>query len=122
MHEEILARAAMPLPRVVLGLLLRPYSLGHELLIQTGPKFDTLEGALAGAVLICSNTWEQNTRLQTDIFSRLKLWLWRKRCRKFNFFRESAEFAKYREEGSLEFPLSDISDPDAPNGRMLGAS
>src|SRR5262245_8354517 len=122
MHEEIVRRAAMPVSQVVLGLLLRPYSLGHELLIQTGPRFETVEGALAASVLICANTWEENNRIQTDFFTRFKLWLWRIRCRKANFFREAAEFAKYREEGSLEFPLSDVADPDAPHGRTLGAS
>lgn len=33
MHEPLLSRAAAPTKTVVLGLLMRPYSLGHELFL-----------------------------------------------------------------------------------------
>jgi len=122
MHEDIVRRAAMPIPRVVLGLLLKPYSIGHELLIQTGPKFETVEGALAGAVWLCANTWQENTRLRFDLFARLKIFLWRVRSCRCDMAQETLKLAEYRDEGSLEFPLSDVRLPDAPSGRMCGAS
>jgi len=123
MHEGLLRQAAMPVPRVVLGLLLRPYSIGHELLIQADSSdFAKPETALISLVWICSNSWKENTRNRLDPLMSLKLWLWRRRCGRRDFKKELEKFQAYREEGSLEFPLSELIETDGRRrGRATGA-
>lgn len=127
MHERLLARAAWPAPVSVMGLLLKPYSLGHELLLTRtenrlalGPHLapsdppapsEATYHDLSSAVWICCQSWKENQRASFDPLIRLKLWIWRKRCRKLNFERELLGFLQYRAAGSLEFPLSDTTKP-----------
>ncbi len=59
MHSPLLAQAALPAPTVVCGMLLRPFSLGHELLLirenlQSAICRQQLD-SLCGAVLICGD-------------------------------------------------------------------
>src|SRR5688572_32977901 len=99
MHELFLARAALPAPTVCLGMLLRPYSLAHELwlirehnaLVGVQPSGcpDTLkrelqrelQQALPAAVLICSQTWAQLRTMRGDHLLGLKLWIWNRRTK-----------------------------------------
>ncbi len=114
MHEQTLAKAAAPAPTVVLGLLLKPYSLGHDVRL-TGlgnPLSDSDKATprqLSAAVMICSQTWRECERMPWDPLIRLKLWLWRRRARGLDFKTELARFIRYRNEGSLEFPGSGVS-------------
>lgn len=124
MHEPLLAKAAKPAPMVCLGLLLKPYSLGHELcLIESGnpltefdlcPKRDLLD-----AVLTCSQSWQENQCMVFDPLIRLKLWIWKRRCARFSFALELARFIAYRNNGSLELPPSEL--PRKESGRQLGS-
>lgn len=130
MHEPLLAQAALPAPRVVLGMLLRPYSLGHDVwLVREGSQLhpDSTRQAtlpdLFRAVLICCQTWEESKAMPFDWFAGLKLWLWRKRLgRKIDFLAELASFREYQTFGSLEFPLSDVAQPSrGPAPRAPGS-
>ena len=123
MHEPALARAALPAPTVCLGMLLRPYSLGHELwLIRESNA--ALRGAVEGlpaAVLICSQTWTELESMRRDWLLPLKLALWKRRTRRADLQKELCKFATYRTEGLLEFPLSEVSRPDCGTQRLSGA-
>lgn len=133
MHERTLALAARPEPVILLGLLLRPYSIGHELcLIRANNPFALPESGtrptavdLAEAVWICHQTWAENRDDYRDPLFFLKRWIWRTRIklhrRTLNIDRDIKAFEEYRESGSLEFPLSDMPKPDEPASRPLGA-
>lgn len=136
MHEEILAHAALPVPRVVLGLALRPFSLGHKLyLIREG--LDFLQSIELGpirptatqfctAVLICAQSFEETRAMASDRLLAFKLWIWRRRIREvftneILFAHELGQFLTYRNEGSAEFPLSNLPRPGRESPRPPGA-
>lgn len=119
MHESILSKAAWPNPAVVLGLLLKPYSLGHELRLTrlgnplvSGDLCDPRE--LSEAVLICHQGWAETVDLPFDPLLRIKMALWLRRAKRTAFHEELAKFIQYRNESSAEFPPSGITKP----GRM----
>jgi len=131
MHEPALSRAALPAPVVCLGMLLRPYSLGHELwLIRESNA--ALRGSIDGlpaAVLICSQTWGELRRMRSDHFlgPKLSIWKWRARLQLWNNWRlhfdmprELATFLAYRAEGLLELPISQVSRSDRAMPRLPG--
>ena len=149
MHEPALARAALPAPVVCLGMLLRPYSLGHELwLIRESNA--ALRGSIDGlpaAVLICSQDWDELRRMRSDHFLGLKLWIWecrmkrkegdflrglsrifankksaliRGNSRKALLEKELATFLAYRAEGLLELPISQVARSDRAMPRLPG--
>lgn len=126
MHEAALASAALPAPTAVLGLLLKPYSVGHELfLIREGNAIvvggrPTQAADLAQAVLICCNSWEENRRVYRDRLLSLKLWVWRWRIRGTDFLAELECFRKYLIDGRREFPESPTTTKDN-GGRRLGS-
>lgn len=125
MHDMAFAAATRPKPVVVLGLLLRTYSIGHEVLLQNSGNplvcldksdFDALPpseqvAALAKAALVCSRSWSQNHKPQRW----LRLWAWTQR--KSNYPQEIDAFLTYRAEGST-FPPP----PDEEVESMLGTS
>ncbi len=126
MHEALLSRAALPAPTIVLGLTLRPYSIGHELYlireqnaIVTGGK--PRQADLAQAALICCNTWAETRKLCGDWLFPLKAWFWKRRARGLIFEVELQAFQDYRAEGSLSLPPSEISSVDSAPGRPPGA-
>ncbi len=135
MHEPLLALAALPAPTIVCGLLLRPFSLGHQLYLIRESKSigsavhgsdgstvtDTEFAALISAVLICSQSWDESRRMTQDRLLPLKLWIWKRRLRRalnrepLNRLTWLLTFHRYLEAGALEFPLSDIARPDRPS-------
>lgn len=127
MHEPLLAQAALPAPAVVLGMLLRPYSLGHDLhLIREGNPLSAgspfaSQDHLVQAVFICCHSWDEMRRAPHDPFIGPKLWLWRRRARKLDFKAELQNFIDYQRDGSLEFKLSDIAHTDRKTPRAPGA-
>jgi hypothetical protein len=122
-----------------LGLLLRPYSLGHELrLARLGNplgeltkkaalslgEFET-RPILVEAVLICSQSWDECNKMPWDPFLRFKLALWRHRVRKLLKFStltsQLSTFITYRDDGALEFTLSEMPDgPGRGEARIAG--
>ncbi len=127
MHEALLSRALLPAPTVVLGLELRPYSLGHELLLirdnnplayADNPPVN--RGALERAALICSSTFAQAQAL--DVWLSLKVIIWRRYWRRLDTAAEVEKFRAYQKEGALEFPLSNTPRPDRHGtARVSGA-
>jgi hypothetical protein len=79
-------KAAIPEPFVILGKRLRPFSLGHELLLQRfengfaigSDRMPTIDD-LVFAVWICSQPYEDAIRsIQSPLMGlRLRLWGWR---------------------------------------------
>jgi hypothetical protein len=72
--------AAVPEPHTILGLRLRPFSLGHRILLKRiGNAFLSPEGRaseapvkityddLASAVFICAHTWKENLEALHDL-------------------------------------------------------
>lgn len=116
MHTAAFSLAALPPPTVILGLLMRPYSLGHELyLIREGNSFATNSPSfvdLPAAALICCQSWEENHRMPGDLLIGMKLALWKWRIRKMNLAQQALMFRQYQEAGSYEFPVSTIPKPD----------
>jgi hypothetical protein len=105
-------------------MLLRPYSLGHELwLIRENNS--VLRGTFFGlpaAVLICCQTWTQLQKMRSDHLLALKLWIWKRRTQKLAIEIELAKFLAYRSEGILEFPISETVKPGGrTRGRLAGA-
>jgi hypothetical protein len=127
MHERLLAEAAWPAPAICLGLLLRPYSLGHELrLIRLNNPLAARDEAsarqLAEAALICHQSWKECERMPWDPLIRFKLWLWKRRAKGFRLKTEVATFVEYREKGSREFPPSGIANPSSPKRAQLAGA
>lgn len=113
----------MPAPAIVLGMLLRPYSIGHELcLLRYGNPLaegnESTPNQLSRAVLTCCQSWRENQRMIFDPLLSFKLLLWRFRrnvspaLRKLTFQEELKTFTTYRDAGSLEFPLAEVVRPD----------
>ncbi len=81
-------------------MLLKPYSLGHELWLlrennpivqvageQVGGRSPAhtsqpLTSSLPSAVLICCQSWTELKRMRSDRLLGLKLWIWRRRIQK----------------------------------------
>ena len=112
----------------MLGLNLRPYSLGHELwLIREQNPLSVAFGAegiqalingLPAAALFCSQSFDQIGGMNRDWFIGFKLWLWKLRLRKFKLGVELASFIEYRNRGTLMLP----DEPDTTKqGRPFGA-
>lgn len=123
MHEAAFSRAARPAPVVVLGLLMRPYSIGHyTLLIREGNPMAESDKAtpaqLAEAALLCAQTWEQSARMPFDPLIGFKLWIWKLRVRGTikMFPVELQNFIDYRNAGSLELPMSEWPHPSRSQG------
>lgn len=126
MHEPLLAQAALPAPEIVLGMLLRPYSIGHELFLirERSPLLTSAaasRSALSRAVLICSTSWEEGRHIPFERFLGLKFWIWRRRTRNLPLNGEIVAFRRYRRAGSLEFPLADTIRPSGTPPRPPGA-
>lgn len=129
MHEAAFSQAALPAPARVLGLSLRPFSLGHELWLTREQNPFALSASPAGmgallialpeAVLLCSQRFAEIAAMNHDRWLGLKLWLWRRRLQRLNLGTELAAFLEYRTRGSLGFP----DEPPESNerGRQLGA-
>ncbi len=114
--------AAVPEPRTILGLRLRPLSLGHLLLLHrvksafvTADEGEPAYHDLALSVLICSQTWEQNiaTFDDQDLPEFMRRWhdqltgadsFWVKigfrKFRPIDLQSKCLEFADYLKEGS----------------------
>lgn len=125
MHEAALAQAALPQPTYVLGLRMRPYSIGHELwLIRRGnillsggfTKRDVYDAALA-----CSETWEGIKKLSEDKLLLLKCVLWRWKTRNVNFEEHAKAFIQYRALGSICFEVDSSLSKGFEYGRQPGA-
>ncbi len=111
MHEQLLAQAAVGAPTSILGLALRPYSLGHELWLirQNNPLVaggQVSRASLFEAILICCEDWQGASAMNTDWLMPLKLWIWRKRTRKQITALAVEEFRHYRAMGSLCFKVN----------------
>src|SRR5881396_4296409 len=123
MHESVLSRAALSAPTVCLGMLLRPYSLGHELWLIRETNA-TLRGSIDGlstAVLICSQSWDQLAeRRRFDPFLDFRFWLWKRAIKRMDSAKELKTFLAYRGEGLLEFPISELARADRGTSRLPG--
>jgi hypothetical protein len=117
MHAAWFTAAVPEAPTVVLGLRLRPYALGHEILLRRlgsplvvpGPRQSSGDvcTVLVLAALICSQTFEEACRSIhspfLDLF--LKVWHWRLRLTQYALRRPTdwpaalARFAAYRAAG-----------------------
>ncbi len=132
MYEDILSQAVLPAPVQVLGLALKPYSLGHELwLIRQDNPLAILFGnskpipaaSLLEAALICEHTFDENREMNSSLWETFKIPHWAKRAaKKFNAFSELEKFQKYRDECLVEFPCqSPAKSSDSAPSRYLGA-
>lgn len=115
MNDHAFADAARPTQVVCLRLPLRPYSLGHEILLlqQRNPlltlsltafgelSFADQRKAIIRAVLICSNSWRQNQQPQKW------LWLWRWKLKKIDWRVELVELRNYLFASKTSFPGPD---------------
>jgi hypothetical protein len=133
-HEISFVDAVIQPEVRVLGLKLKPFSIGHEVLllrgrnplvILTGKQFNVFTPesqykAIQDATLICHNSWLKNHRPQRG----LGFWKWR--IRKMDHGQALVDFANYRAAGST-FPrgpskeaVAALYKDDEP-GRFLGA-
>lgn len=128
MHEAAFAQAALPAPARVLGLTLRPFSLGHELwlireqntlALNADPaSLGKLMTALPQAVLCCAQTHLENSG-RWDLLALPKFLIWSWEIRKFNLAQELIKFRDYRKSGSTAFP-DEPADSTEGKRRSLG--
>lgn len=116
--------AAIPdAPPVILGLRLRPYTLGHELLLHkvespfvAGTEFGFAD--LAIAVLICSQDFHAARRSISSRWLNFFLWAWKLRMRRCNAFVDAGRFQEYRAAGrwfpEIEIPVTDAKSLTQP--------
>lgn len=111
MHEQHFAAAIRPDLQVVLRLPMRPYSIGHEILlirqgnplVTMGPESfkelpeDRQRSALRRAALVCYRSWTQNQKRDRW------LWLWGWFIRNFDLETEVENFQAYRTDGIRDF-------------------
>jgi len=122
MHELTFSDSVMPAKVVCLGLPLRPYSLGHELillakrnplLVLSEADYDALPQeqrnlALIRAADTCSMTWEENNFTPVRFW---EVWKYRRVCRKWRkhlqtclWPLELAEMRNYLQAGRAMLP------------------
>jgi hypothetical protein len=115
-NEQFLA-SVLPEPVRLLGQWLRPYSVGHEILLQrhenvfrSGAAADdlTIRIHLFMGVFLCCQTWAENMAATQDDSIHKKILKWQKRCGKFSLIEKSEVFAKYISAG---WPLMFASSP-----------
>jgi hypothetical protein len=146
MHEAALAAAALPAPAFVLGMELRPYSIGHEIFLirESNPlalygessrhggsvpvlpssapaRPSDIRPSLAQAVLICCQSFEESRRICREWFAPLKLSLWRRRVAKLDTSTELVKFREYQLFGSLDFKHSSVVKPGQTISRTPGS-
>lgn len=113
MHEHLFSNSAFAEGASVLNLALRPYSIGHEILLHkiSNPLAtysreslkelpeDVQRGKLFSAVFICARTWKQNHARIT----------WPRLTMLFRMHLETAveveKFQQYRAIGCADFPM-----------------
>lgn len=127
MHAAWFTAAVPDAPVTVLKLRLRPYSLGHEILLTRlespfvcgGLKNSEadLRAALLLAALVCSQTWEDACRSLHNPFLDLFLRFWRLRLRigKQNWSGDLIGFVNYIRAGSW---MPEVNRPKS-GGRAL---
>lgn len=128
MHAAWFTAAVPDAPVTVLKLRLRPYSLGHEILltrlespfVQASPISEArreadIRSALLVAALICSQTWEDACRTLHSPFLNLFLRFWRWRLRNTDWSAELIRFANYVRAGTW---MPEVNTPKS-GGRAL---
>jgi hypothetical protein len=127
MHEAALAAAALPAPTRILGMTMRPYSLGHELFLirennplLSGGKANVTRADLAQAVLICASSFQECRQIPFRITPTIGIILWRRRTRKMPLGPNVEAFRNYREDGTREFPAGRQVNSDS-GGKVAGA-
>lgn len=128
MHAAAFANAALPAAARVLGLALRPYSLGHELWLSrhgnralptaTSELSDRLAD-LPLAVLICSRTWTEFAHFDQTPWLAWRMFWWRRALRGLDYEDELVKFHEYVITGMNCFRVSAPQSNGIP-GRTLG--
>lgn len=123
MHDLAFADAARPAPRRILRLPMRPYGIGHELILQsrrnplvclTHEEFNHLPvaqqiSAAITAALVCYRTWDENSKRERN----LRLWGWF--IRNTDWPLTIADFRNYRNEGSICPRITEDQFSDMPS-------
>ena len=133
-HEVAFVDSVVQAPVKVLGLNLRCYSIGMEVLlirqrnplaISTGQEFSVFKpedqcAAIQNAALICYRSWGENQRPEKWV----RLWLWR--IRNMDHGQAITDFLNYRMAGS-SFPPGPseaarrVMKADREDARLLGS-
>jgi hypothetical protein len=127
MHESLMARAVLPAPVRIYGIELLPLSLGHQLFLirENNPLAiggECMPADLFEAMWICSSRYTELRNARNSLAYIPKLWLLRRRAKKYNPETELKAFREYIEDGSLELPVSEMprvrqsSEPTRPPG------
>lgn len=127
--EQEWAAHALQREHVVLGLRLRPYSCGHEILLcRIGSPFAVEAEAdwfdLFVAVLVCSQTFKDGqTLVQSPRKSRLFILAWRLwlKVARVDLYAELAKFYDYLSDGRWSPPAYDIKAKPGWESRTLKA-
>jgi hypothetical protein len=115
--ESDYLEAALPERFIILGQRLRPFSVGHLMLLrrvgnafvlQTAPGIEDL---LSG-VLICCQTYEEACESLQDPGLPARLRKWARKLGPFNITLKTEEFARYVRLGSTWPELHDLDDDD----------
>lgn len=128
MNEDAFARAALPAATRILGFALRPYSIGHELIlirsgnamIKQGERFDDLVKCLPEAVAVCSRDWHGYLNRGRERFVSFKFMRLSAALRAYHLPDEILRFIRYYVDGSCGFRTQPRQSHDGSLGRYLG--
>jgi hypothetical protein len=133
-HDIAFVDSVVQAPVRVLGLNLRAFSLGHEIILirqrnpivsLTSQQFSELPqeqqaAAIQNAALVCYRSWEENQRPEKWVW----LWLWK--IRKLDHGKALSDFLSYRYDGSSFPPAPSeaartVTKSDREEARLLGS-
>lgn len=122
-QEDVYCRALLPEPVVCLKLPLRPFCIGHSILLRrirspfAIPARLPEYADLMQAVLFCAGTWEEGERINDDPLARIKIWIWNRRLGGVDFDLDTLLFYNYIAQGSLAPQIN----RNSSEGRAPGA-
>jgi hypothetical protein len=128
MNEAAFARAALPAATRILGFALRPYSLGHELILMRSGNLaiqhradpEAMMAALPEAVAICSRDWNGYLNRGRERWLRLKFLRLDAAVRTYDLLEELAKFREYLQASTIGLRVNSSASSHGAPSRYLG--
>ena len=138
MHDLAFADASRPRPVAILGLPMRDYSIGHEIILSSkrnplvlGPLESAQElpieerhRAIIEAADVCCQTWEEYRQIYSRWVDRIRSamiwWRWGKILKNSDFSKAIEDFYEYRNAGTGSLPLAKMPSRREGEYRVFG--
>lgn len=119
MESQFVRAILEPSQPVIIGVRMKPYSLGHSVILSqidsgfTAGRFPTFEDLIAAA-FVCAHSWEENNRLLRSPFRRwLRLKLWGALAGRFDIVAATVSMLQYVTAGDVYPDTEPPKDPEA---------